>query len=140
MRSSRMLQIAAALLVLSFSTAHAQIAHGYSNVFAIDTVTAVDDGEGPPIATALTSIYPNPFNPRTTIEFALTEAGVVDLAVFDVRGRRIRELDREYRSAGRYQVSWNGRDQAGRGVPAGAYFCRLIAAGASQTAKVTLTK
>ena len=140
MRSSRMFLIVAAILVLSISTARAQIAHGYSNVFAFDTVTAVDQGGSPPHVTALTAVYPNPFNPQTTIEFTLAEAGVVELAVFDVRGRLIRKLDHEYRSAGRYQVTWSGQDGAGHSVPTGTYFCRLIATGESQTAKVTLAK
>ena len=128
------------LALLTASTAEAQIAHGYSNLFALDTVTAVDDGGSPPSATALTSIHPNPFNPRTTIEFTMAEAGFVDLTVFDVRGRLIRRLDREYRPAGSYQVTWSGQNEAGRGVPNGTYFCRLIAAGTSQTIKMTLAK
>ncbi len=140
MRSSRILLIAAAFLVLSFSTAHAQIAHGYSNVFAIDTVTAVDQGDIPPQATAVTSIYPNPFNPQTTIEFALAEAGAVELAVFDLRGRLIRVLDRESRPAGHYRAMWNGRDDAGRAMPTGTYFCRLVTPQGTQTEKLTLAK
>ena len=140
MRATRLVLTAATLVLLAAAAAHAQIDHGYSNVFVLDTVTAVDDGGSPPLATILTSIYPNPFNPQTTIEFVLAEAGVVELAVFDLRGRLIRELDHEYRSAGHYRVTWSGQDRSGHSVPTGAYFCRLIAAGKSQTAKVTLAK
>jgi hypothetical protein len=139
-RATRLVLTTATLVLLTTSAVQAQIAHGYSNVFAFDTVTAVDDGGSPPLATALTSIHPNPFNPRTTIEFTLAEPGVVELAVFDLRGRLIRKLDHEYRSAGHYQVTWSGQDWSGRSVPTGTYFCRLIAAGKSQTAKVTLAK
>jgi len=140
MRAARLVLTVAALVWLTASAVQAQIAHGYSNIFALDTVTAVDDGNGPPLATELTSIYPNPFNPRTTVEFALAEAGVVDLTVFDVRGRLMLRLDHEYRPAGRYQVTWSGQDRTGQRVPAGAYFCRLIAAGTSQTVKITVAK
>jgi len=140
MRAMRLALTVATLVLLTTTAVQAQIAHGYSNVFALDMVTAVDDGGSPPLATALTSIYPNPFNPRTTIEFALAEAGIVELAVFDLRGRLIRKLDHEYRLAGHYQVTWSGQDGAGHSVPTGTYFCRLIAAGESQTAKVTLAK
>ena len=140
MRAKKSVLTVATLVLLTASGVQAQIAHGYSNVFTLDTVTAVDDGEGLPFATALTSIYPNPFNPRTTIEFVLAEAGVVELAVFDLRGRLIRELDHDYRSPGHYRVTWSGQDREGHGVPTGTYFCRLIAAGKSQTVKVTLAK
>ena len=135
----RVLVIATLVLVMA-STVQAQIAHGYSNVFALDTVTAVDDGSDLPPAAALQSIYPNPFNPQTTIEFALVEGGVVDLSIFDLRGRLIRKLDHAYRAAGHYRVTWSGQDRSGHGVPSGAYFCRLTAAGESQTAKLTLAK
>ncbi len=140
MHAMRLAFTVATLVLLTTTAVQAQIAHGYSNVFALDTVTAVDDGRSPPLATALTSIYPNPFNPQTTIEFALAEAGIVELAVFDLRGRLIRKLDHEYRLAGRYQVTWSGQDGAGHSVPTGTYFCRLIADGESQTVKVTLAK
>jgi len=140
MRAMRLRLALATLVLMAATAAQAQIAHGYSNVFVLDTVTALDDAGSPPPATAFLSIYPNPFNPRTTIEFSLAEAGVVELAVFDLHGRLIRELDNEYRSAGRYRVTWSGQDGAGHVVPAGAYFFKLIAAGESRTAKVTMVK
>ncbi len=140
MRAVRFVFVVATLVALTTSAIQAQIAHGYSNIFSLDTVTAVDDGGSPPPATALTSVYPNPFNPRTTIEFALAEAGIVELAVFDIRGRLIRRLDHEHRPAGRYRVTWSGEDGVEQRIPAGTYFCRLIAAGTSQTVKVTLAK
>ena len=140
MRISRLLLIAASLLLLTAPTAQAGIVHGYSNIFALDTVTAVDDGGSPPQATALTSIYPNPFNPQTTIEFALAEAGAVELAVFDLRGRLVRVLDRESRLAGHYRATWSGRDDAGRVMPTGTYFCRLVTSRGTQTEKLTLAK
>ncbi len=140
MRTMRLVLTVVTLVLLTATAIQAQIAHGYSNVFALDTVTAVDDGGSPPMATVLMSIYPNPFNPQTTIEFALADAGVVELSIFDLRGHLIRKLDHEYRAAGHYRVTWSGQDRSGRSVPTGAYFCRLIAAGKSQTVKVTLAK
>ncbi len=140
MRAMRLTLTAFMLVLMPAITAQAQIVHGFSNVFALDTVTAVDDGENPPRLTTLVAIYPNPFNPRTGVEFTLAEAGDVELAVFDLQGRLIRMLDREYRSAGRYRVTWSGRDGDGHGVPSGVYLCRLIAAGESHTAKLMLVK
>jgi hypothetical protein len=140
MRAMRLTFTSVALVLMTAAAVQAQIAHGFSNIFALDTVTAVDDGESPPLLTTFLSIYPNPFNPQTTIEFALAEESVVELAVFDLQGRLILLLDHENRSPGRYQVTWSGQDGEGRSVPTGAYFCRLIAGGESHTAKVMLVK
>jgi hypothetical protein len=128
------------LMLMTASTAIAQIAHGYSNVFTVDTVASVDGEESPPLVTALISIYPNPFNPLSTIEFELAESGSVELAVFDLRGRLVRVLDRESRSRGQYRTTWNGRDEDGRAMPAGTYFCRLVTSGGAQTMKLTLVQ
>jgi hypothetical protein len=140
MRAMRLTITAIALVLMTAAAVQAQIAHGFSNIFVLDTVTTVNDGENPPPLTTLLSIYPNPSNPRTTIEFALAEEGVVEIAIFDPQGRLVRMLDHETRSPGRYRVTWSGQDGEGRSVSAGTYFCRLIAGGKSQTVKVTLLK
>lgn len=140
MRRSILLVITVTLWAMTAETVQARIANGYSNIFTIDTVTAVEDGEGVPSVTVLSAIYPNPFNPQTTIEFALDEAGPIELAVFDLRGRLVKVLDRGDRSSGRYRATWNGRDMGGRLAPAGTYFCRLVASDETQTKKLTLAK
>ncbi|MFC1572610.1 FlgD immunoglobulin-like domain containing protein [Candidatus Eisenbacteria bacterium] len=140
MRISQVFLSALVLLLLAGATAQAQIAHGYSNVFAIDTVMEVDRGDSPSWVTALTSISPNPFNAQTTIEFALAESGAVELTVFDLRGRLVRILDRESRPSGQYRAMWNGCDDEGRAMPAGVYFCRLVSSHEVQTRILNLVK
>ncbi len=76
-------------------------------------------------AAALLPPRPNPFNPSTRISFTLTSAGDVRLELFDARGRRVRLLDAGPRTAGEHVVSWNGTDDAGRRLAAGAYLVRL---------------
>lgn len=65
---------------------------------------------------------PNPFNPATVLTLSLPRTGPASLAVFDLRGHRVRDLLEGTQPAGEVQVQWNGRDQAGRPVPAGVYF------------------
>jgi len=81
---------------------------------------------------------PNPFNPATRIAFDLPNAGDVELGVYAVNGRRVRTLLHEHREAGRYEVSWDGRDSGGRRAASGVYFYRLTAAGRSITRKMQL--
>ena len=69
--------------------------------------------------TALGQPSPNPFNPQTSIAFAWAADGHVGLTVYDVRGRLVRTLmDGATSDAGRHDVVWNGRDEAGLGLKA----------------------
>ena len=103
--------------------------------------TLSDRAEGSiPKAFRLAQNYPNPFNPMTTIAFDLPEAQKVDLAVYGIDGRRIRRLVADSRAAGRYEVIWNGTDDAGRVVASGTYFCRIVAGPYSSTHKMILMK
>ncbi len=140
MKCTRSILLAASLLLLG-TTAQARISHGYSDILIIDTVTAVnDDVRALPAATILAAIYPNPFNPRTMIDFELAEPGPIELAIYDVGGRLVRVMDAGSRSAGRYQATWDGQDDAGRAVPSGTYFCWLVSSQGSQTRKLTLAR
>ncbi|MBK8164330.1 MAG: T9SS type A sorting domain-containing protein [bacterium] len=141
MRRSTTLLLAAAALLLACATAQARISHGYSGLLTIDTVTAVnDDASSLPQATALATIYPNPFNPRTVIAFELAETGPFELAIYDLGGRLVRVLEAGTQAAGRHEATWDGQDHAGRAVPTGTYFCRLSTAQGSQTMKLTLAR
>jgi hypothetical protein len=141
MRTLRTLCLLIALALLIGAAAEARVSHGYSGIFSLDTVTGVsDDASGPPQATILAAIYPNPFNPRTTIGYELAEATAVKLAIYDVRGMQVRLLEAGNRPSGSHQTIWDGQDDKGRAVPTGTYFCRLSTAQGSQTRKLTLTR
>ena len=101
--------------------------------------TGVDD-DVVPAALALSPSYPNPFNPETTIEFALPAEGPVRLSVFDSRGRTVRVLVDERVPAGTHAVTWDGRDDAGQALASGVYFHRLEAAGVKRVGKMVLAK
>jgi M6 family metalloprotease-like protein len=67
--------------------------------------------------------YPNPFNPTTTIAFHLAQPQVVEIVLFDVLGQRVRRLFHGSAPTGRSDVTWDGRDDAGRSVASGVYVC-----------------
>jgi hypothetical protein len=79
--------------------------------------------------------YPNPFNPTTTISFAIPEAGNVTLAVFDIMGRKVADLVNSYQEAGSYSVPWDGT-----AVPAGVYVCRITMNGMTSANRMLLMK
>lgn len=84
--------------------------------------------------------HPNPFNPKTTIGFALPTAQPVKLAVYSLDGRKIATLLDEPRSAGTHEVTWMGLDDAGQPVASGSYLYRLDAGPYRQVMKMTLMK
>ena len=94
-----------------------------------------------PTQMVLRSNYPNPFNPCTTISFDLPQETVVSLLVYDASGHLVDVLlENETAPQGRNEIVWSGRDQAGRSLPSGSYFCRLEAAGTVATRCMTLLK
>jgi hypothetical protein len=101
-------------------------------------LTAADDRL--PRATDLMPNAPNPFNPQTVIAFELAEAGPVQLAVYDLGGRLIRELTDGHQSAGIHRVVWDGRDRAGEPVASGTYVYRLVSADGTISRKMTVLK
>ena len=82
-----------------------------------------------PEAFALANNYPNPFNPATTIKYALPQAADVELTVYNVVGQVVRTLVAEHQSAGRYVVEWDATNDNGHSLSSGMYFYRLEAGG-----------
>ena len=93
-----------------------------------------------PARTALKAATPNPFNPSTTVSFEVAGEGRTELAIHDLRGRRVRTLVDEHLAHGTYDRVWDGRDDAGRRVESGVYFVRLLAGGERRMMKIALLK
>ncbi len=99
-----------------------------------EILTGVGNTPAPTFATSL-DVHPNPFNPATTIEYEVASAGPVTLQIFDAAGRRVATLlDGEYRSAGRYSLTYNATGASG------VYFARLRTTRGNVTRKIVLLK
>ena len=94
----------------------------------------------PEIRFALQRNFPNPFNPNTTIRFAVPERTPVRLTIYDVAGRQVRALVDEQRRAGIYSEVWDGRDDAGRPAISGTYVYKLQTADRIASHKMMLLK
>ena len=101
---------------------------------------AVEDEETAWSTRLLRAQVPNPFHRATEVVFALPAREVVHLEILDVRGAVIRTLAAAAYGPGVHRVAWDGRDDAGRPAGAGAYLCRLRAAGTTETAKMLLVR
>jgi len=101
-----------------------------------DTVnTAVSENNVLPSGIALWANYPNPFNAATTISFATPGESMIELAVYDILGRRIATLHSGNVQAGIHRVTWNADNQS-----SGVYFYCLTADGSTATGRMTLLK
>jgi hypothetical protein len=93
-----------------------------------------------PERVALRGNYPNPFNPGTTIRYALPASSPVRLAVYNLLGARVSVLVDEAQPAGDHSAYWDGRDEFGRVVPSGLYLYRLEAGGQTLARTMLLVK
>lgn len=84
---------------------------------------------------AMNGVYPNPFNPTTTLSYALPEAAKVTLNVYDVSGRLVAEVVNGWRDAGVHDVVFDGN-----GLASGIYVFTLKAGDYSTTGKMVLMK
>jgi hypothetical protein len=112
---------------------------GTYELYVTNTPTGVED-TAPPARTALAGAYPNPFNPRTRIEFDLATEQPVRLEIFDIRGARVRTLVNAVLPAARHTAVWDGRDDAGGSAASGIYFARLVAGDFRDVRKLVLLK
>ena len=93
-----------------------------------------------PIKTSLSKNYPNPFNPSTTINYELSDAGMVSLVVFDLKGAEVKTLVQQYQEPNYYNITWNGLNNNGQSVASGRYILKMTAPGYNETITMTLLK
>jgi len=111
-----------------------------SEMEPIDLALSPFQDEVPPAKTVFHKPFPNPFNPRVELSFALAKAGAVRLEVYDVRGRRVRTLVEERYPVGNHAVVWEGEDDAGSAVASGVYFARFTGPDRTITHRLALIR
>ncbi len=80
--------------------------------------------------------YPNPFNPSTTISYALPYNSNVELTIYDITGKVVKIFNENVQSAGYQNIIWNGNNQNGSRVSSGVYFYRFKASSIENNGKV----
>jgi len=84
--------------------------------------------------------YPNPFNAKTIISFALPVDSRVTLDIYNILGQKVSTLVDEKMAAGYKNVEWDGTDRNGLGVSSGVYLYKLKADNFSRVNRMTLVK
>jgi hypothetical protein len=84
--------------------------------------------------------YPNPFNPHTAIRYSVGEPSFIEIAVYNVAGKRVRTLVSARMPEGTYQTSWDGTDDRGAPVASGVYLCQMQAGSQAIQRKLVLLR
>ncbi|MFH1845055.1 MAG: hypothetical protein ABIF77_17850 [bacterium] len=84
--------------------------------------------------------YPNPFNPKTRIEYAMPARGLLHIAIYNVRGELVKALVDEVVNQGHGFVIWDGNDDQGAAVSSGVYFYKTEALGKATIHKMALVR
>jgi hypothetical protein len=108
-------------------------------LYEVPLPTGVPEDAPDPLFT-LYQNYPNPFNPATRITFELAEPDVVELAIYDASGRRVRTLVDGVVTAGPHIVTWDGNASDGTAVASGVYWYRLETTTGQSSKKMVLLK
>jgi hypothetical protein len=115
----------------------ADVAHFSNLVLAKEgSTTDIDEtGAELPSRVELSANYPNPFNPTTTFRYSIDRAAGVEVAIYDVLGRKVRTLVDEQKAAGTYRVRFDASE-----LTSGIYFYRIHAGDVVRTRKMMLVK
>lgn len=79
--------------------------------------------------------YPNPFNPETTIQYIIPTTNMVTITVYDIMGKKVKELVNEYKTRGSYKVIFNAGS-----LSSGIYFYQIKSGNYAETKKLILMK
>ena len=112
------------------------------SVADFDLIPSNDDNI---ISLYLLKAYPNPFNPGSsrspmTFSYTLEAASEVNLAVYNIKGQKVAELADGEKTAGTYNISWNGENNSGTALPAGVYFYQLKSGNMQESDKLLLIR
>jgi hypothetical protein len=99
------------------------------------TYDAIEVSYNLPVEFSLVQNFPNPFNPSTKIKYSLGTDSQVSLTIFNSLGQKVKTLEDGFKTAGEYEVNFNGAELA-----SGMYIARMIANGFTKTIKMSLLK
>ncbi|MAV70765.1 MAG: hypothetical protein CMG04_08600 [Candidatus Marinimicrobia bacterium] len=108
---------------------------GYTN-----SVLSVSSENSIPDKFNLFQNYPNPFNPTTIIRYDLPKDKIINISIYDLRGRSIKSLINSYQPAGHHSIIWNATNDLNEPVSAGMYMYKIQTDDFRQVKKMLLIK
>ena len=105
----------------------------FHNLYKIETLSSNTTLN--PIIFEINQIYPNPFNPTTTIHYSLNKNVNVEVSIYDISGRLITTLINEFQITGYHFITWDASNYS-----SGIYFLNMSSGEISETKKLVLIK
>ncbi|MBI90072.1 MAG: hypothetical protein CMG60_08295, partial [Candidatus Marinimicrobia bacterium] len=84
--------------------------------------------------------YPNPFNPTTNISFELFKDSDINIQIFDVSGKMVKDLVSGFHNTGSHTIQWNAKDENGKTLSAGLYLYAIQVGNIVYSKKMVLLK
>jgi len=114
---------------------------GMVGTITVETALEVNDFENGKVESFLLGQnFPNPFNPKTSIQFSLPQESNISINVYDIIGNKIKSLVNSVYQEGEYSIDWDSTNNLGIPVPSGTYIYSLIANNQTQTMKMILLR
>ena len=113
----------------------------YSNISSVMLESLnIEDNEYLPLSFQVYQNYPNPFNPTTSLSYQLPDDGKVEVIIYDMMGKLIKNLVNEKQSSGQNSIIWNATNNSGNQVSAGLYIYTVKTSNHKQSKKMLLVK
>ena len=105
----------------------------FHNLYKIETLSSNTTLN--PINFEINQIYPNPFNPLTTIRYGLTQNSDIQISIYDITGKLITTLINEFQTSGYHSITWDASN-----FSSGIYFLKMSVENFTATRKLVLIK
>jgi len=99
-----------------------------------------NSGSEIPLREGIRTIFPNPFNPCTTINYEMESAGSMELTIYNIKGQKILGKTFEHSEKGNYKFLWDGCDEKGKVCSSGIYNISMKCRGRNYLRKVAIIK
>lgn len=109
-------------------------------IWIVPKETGVEDSARFRVQNAKLEIYPNLLVHSSTIRYSITIPAHIELKIYSVTGQLVKTLVDKKQEAGTHTVHWFGKDDRGKDVSSGIYFCRLKAMGYAEVKKCVVMK
>ena len=108
--------------------------------FNAEMTTIANNDNAPVHPEIALNSYPNPFNPKTTINYSIDKDGYTTIEIYNLKGQLVKTLVSDYITRGNHVIEWNGTDNHNNSASSGVYFVRMKSIGKTLNRKITLLK
>lgn len=118
-----------------------EVAEYYALKASANTVgIEIEDLTAVPQSINIESVYPNPFNPQVTLQYVSSQSGLVQIKVYDLQGRLVKNLYSGSQEQGSHTINWDGTNNLGQIVTSGTYLLKVATGSSTALKKLTFLR